>query len=71
MRATLERRHAGNQKGKQEVGRPQAAILLQSGDPLENLLHVQHGMGERSTLAVPLRPVSYKGRQIDMVCALL
>jgi hypothetical protein len=62
VRAALEGRHAGDQKGKQEVGRLQAAILLQSGDPLENLLHIRCGVRERSALAVPLRPVRVKGR---------
>jgi hypothetical protein len=61
----------GIQKGKQEVRRLQAAILLQSGDPLENLLHVWRGARKRSAPAVPLRPVCIKGRQVDMVCALL
>jgi hypothetical protein len=62
VRAALEERHAGDQEGEQEVGRLQAVLLLQSGDPLKNLLHVRRGARERSAPAVPLRPVRVKGR---------
>jgi hypothetical protein len=37
----LERIYAGDQEGEEKVGRLQAALHLQRGDPLKNLLHVR------------------------------
>jgi hypothetical protein len=41
VRVALEGRHAGILEGKQEVRWLQIALLLQSGDSLEDLHHVR------------------------------
>jgi hypothetical protein len=67
----LERRHAGNQEGEEEVGRLLATLHLQGGDPQKNLLHVRRRARKSGTPIIPLGSARLKGRQVDMVFILL